>query len=375
MRELALLEERIEAHLQGLLTAGDRLLPFVEEALAGEDPNSIFAAAYALLRLHSEPALQRVVRALQTPTGKKLEGLRMALRHGPIDRIGSQIQAMAVDAPAPIAVVAMEALVFHGAVQPTLDRVQRFISDETPSVRQAGWRLVSYLGLRCDAKSYAAALRDDETGVKAAALGAAAWCGEPALLAVGRQLAAAPSPEHLEALRFLAVLGGPDDLPRIAAIGLAKGMGPDRFDLVASYGHPTLVDLLLLTISELETDPESAAAAGAAYTRLTGENIDSDRRSTLPTRNGKSPDPFEAEFQAEVTLPDYPAAYHHWQSAKPQFAGAVRMCRGMDITRGITAETYTTLDMQSRWELCLRGRFQGTWPGSPMHLELFPQAR
>jgi hypothetical protein len=33
------------------------------------------------------------------------------------------------------------------------------------------------------------------------------------------------------------------------------------------------------------------------------------------------------------------------------------------------------LDLESRWEACLRGRFDGTWKGSLVDLEVFPQAR
>jgi len=29
--------------------------------------------------------------------------------------------------------------------------------------------------------------------------------------------------------------------------------------------------------------------------------------------------------------------------------------------------------MESRWEVCLRARFSGTWSGSPLRLERFPQ--
>jgi hypothetical protein len=242
-------------------------------------------------------------------------------------------------------------------------------------VRQAGWRLVACLGLRIDARSYAAGLRDDAPGVKAAALAAAAWCGEQAVLALGRQAADSPSPEVLEHLRFLAVLGGPDELQRIATAGMSRALGPARFDLVASFAHPALVDLLLLAISEVDTDPETAAAAAAAYTRITGVDIGSDHRAPVPPKGGKPRDDVDAEFDDEVVLPDYPRAYHHWQTAKAQFAGATRVCRGLDVSRGLTVEQFGALDMQSRRELSLRGRFLGTWPGSPMHLEIFPQGQ
>jgi uncharacterized protein (TIGR02270 family) len=373
LRELGMLEERIEAHTHGLLAVGERLIPFVEEALAGEEEEPAFAAAYALLRLHTDAAVQRVLDALATAKGKQLDGLRVALCHAPVDRIQRNLQAIFLSAPAPIAAAAAEALAFHSALSPTAERIHEFLRDEAPSVRQGGWRLVSYLGVVATPKAYAAAMRDDDAGVKNAAIAAAAWTGVQAILTLGRQFAAKPSANDLEALRILAILGGPEDLHRFGSIGMTKEMGPSRFDLVASYGHPALVDLLLVEMAG--ADPKSSALAGAAFARITGQNVESDTRAAVPPEDGKEPDEFEREFQEAVTLPSYERAWHHWQTRKPEFAQCGRLCKGFDVGRGLTAESFATLDMESRWEICLRGRFQGVWPGSPLNLEIFPQSR
>jgi uncharacterized protein (TIGR02270 family) len=375
MREIRLLEERIEAHADGLLVVGDRLVPFVEEALAGDDPNTLFAATFALLRLNTDASLQRVLRALESAAEPRLEGIRAALCHGPIDRLVHHLQSILVSAPAPSASTAAEALAFHGALNPTAARIHDFLTDHIPTARQTGWRIAAYLGLQLDARTYAAAMRDENPAVRAAALTTAAWNGEQAVLAIARQAAATPTPDHLDALRFLAILGGPDDLQRMASIGMADALGASRFDLVASYGHPALVDLLLVEMSRAEKDPEAGAAAGAAFARVTGKNVESDHRAKVPPGGGPPPDDFDAEFQEEVTLPDYPAAYRHWQEVKPRLGQAGRLAKGFDVAGGLTAETFAALDMQSRWEACLRGRFQGVWPGSPLDLERYPQAR
>jgi uncharacterized protein (TIGR02270 family) len=373
MRELGMLEERIEAHTHGLLAVGERLIPFVEAALAGEEQYPAFAATYALLRLHTDAAVQRVLDALATAKGKQLDGLRMALCHAPIDRIQSNLQAIFLSAPAPIAAAAAEALAFHSALSPTAERLHGFLRDEASGVRQSGWRLVSYLSVAVTPKAYAAAMRDDDAAVKNAAIAAAAWTGVQAILTLGRHSAAKPTVDDIEALRILAILGGPEDLERFGSIGMNRAMGPSRFDLVASYGHPALVDLLLVEMAG--ADPKAAALAGAAFARITGQNVESEKRAQVPPEDGKKPDEFEAEFQEEVTLPSYEAAYNHWQTVKLQLMQCGRLCKGLDVARGLTAESFASLDMESRWEICLRGRFQGAWPGSPVHLEVFPQAR
>jgi hypothetical protein len=72
-------------------------------------------------------------------------------------------------------------------------------------------------------------------------------------------------------------------------------------------------------------------------------------------------------------LPDPEFARKHWEKVKPHLAGAVRVAWGLDLSCGATPEVLGTLDLGSRLEACLRGRFQGTWPGSAIDLEAFSQ--
>src|SRR5437667_460911 len=148
IREFAYLEERIRAHLHGVLAVGEVALPLLEDTLSADDPPTVFAAAYAPL----------------------------------------------------------------------------------------------------DAKTYAAAMRDDDPVVRRAALYAGAWCGQPGVLAVCRKLAAQPTPDNLDPLELLAILGGPEDAPLVAALGQTAALGPARFTLVGTYGHPALMDLVLAAL-------------------------------------------------------------------------------------------------------------------------------
>jgi hypothetical protein len=189
-------------------------------------------------------------------------------------------------------------------------------------------------------------------------------------LAVCRKLAAQPTPEILDALELLAVLGGPEDVQLVATLATTAALGAPRFQLVGTYGHPGLMDLVLTTLTD--KDPAIASAAGAAFTKMTGQNIDSDKKAKLPPENGGEPDEFEAEFQDEVTLPDPDVAQRHWKLVKPVFQQAYRLRRGFDVGGALTPEVFGALDMESRWEILLRARFQGKWSGSPLRLERFP---
>src|SRR5207249_2107615 len=158
IRELTHLEERIAAHLQGVLAVGEVALPLLEDTLAGEDPAMVFAAALALLHAKNETATARVRDSFGHAQGPVLAALRAALYAG-------------------------------------------------------------------------------------------AWCGQPGVLAVCRKFAAQPTPEDLDALELLAILGAPEDARLVATLTSTPALGPARFHLVGTYGHPALMDLVLAALA------------------------------------------------------------------------------------------------------------------------------
>src|SRR3989475_12590133 len=371
IRELTHLEERITAHLHGVLAVGEVALPLLEDTLSADDPHMVFAAASGLLQAKNGAATARGRDSFGHAQGPVLAALQDALAQAPLNPGVAPFRELFHGGPAPVGAAAGTILAFHSVLEPTIPQIERLLRHEDAVVRQSGWRLVGYLGVPLDAKTYAAAMRDDDPVVRRAALYAGAWSGQPGVLAVCRKLAAQPSSETLDALELLAVLGGPEDAQLIATLATTAALGPARFRLVGAYGHPALMDLVLAALTD--ADPATAAAAGAAFTKITGQNIDSEKTAKLPPENGAEPDEFEAEFQEEVALPDPEVAQRHWKLVKPVFQQACRVRRGFDVGAALTAEVFGALDMESRWEILLRARFQGKWSGSPLRLERFPQ--
>jgi len=143
LRDVAQLEARIAAHLDALLLAGEAATAALEAALAGDDPQAACAAAQVLLCLRSRAAADRVAGALRKADAEKLEALRPALCHAPIDLIADVLRETAASGPAPLAVTALEALAFHRLVDPAIDRLVEFLQDEDPLVRRTAWRIMA----------------------------------------------------------------------------------------------------------------------------------------------------------------------------------------------------------------------------------------
>lgn len=369
-RTLAELDERIAARLQALLAQREHAAPLLEAGLAGDDPMATFAAAFTLLHVGGEAALERVRDALAGADGPRLDALRRAVCAGPAGALLPSLEALGRMAAPPVAVAAAEAVAVQAGVAPEGARLERFLQDDDAAVRTAAWRIVANVAPPLEPKAYAAGLRD-EPAVRGAAIDAAMWTAQPGILHLARQAAEAPAVESLDLLHALAVLGGPAELPRLAAVANTTELGPARFALLGAYGHPAVVEPLLAEL--WNPDPAVAAAAGAAFTRITGADIDSGQRATAAPPPGTEPDAFEAEFAEELSLPDPERAQRHWATVCESLAGATRICRGHDLARPLDAGAAAQLDLESRWELYLRARYGGTWAGSPRDLERFPQ--
>ena len=145
-----------------------------------------------------------------------------------------------------------------------------------------------------------------------------------------------------------------------------------RFRALGAFGHPQVMPTIL---SGLESkDPRTAVAAGAAFTKITGCDVESSQRALMPPADGHEPDDFEREFLDEVKLPSVEAAQAHWKKVKDAFAKGTRYCQGLDISAGASDEQFSRLDLESRWEARLRARFERVGPGSPASHARFPQA-
>lgn len=370
MREMGMLEERIEAHTQGLLVLGDNLLEFVGKALDGDDAMPAFAAAYALLRLGTPAAIERVRDAFLGAEGKRLQGIGEALANGPAQPLIPLLQSLFTSAAPPVAAAAGEALAFHRALQSTSEQLVPLLRDEQPAVRQSAWRIATNCGLAFAPALYDAGMEDEDPSVHRAALVAAAWNGYHGWLSHCYRIAKQPNPEGVEPIAMLAAALPPHEYKAVTAFASTQAFGPTRYRIAAAFGHPVMIEFLL---SEMENpDPAAAAGAGAAFSKMLGVAVESGKRATAPPPNGQQPDEFEAEFLDEVQLPDVPKARQHWEKVKPQLANASRVAHGVDVSAGITRETFGLLDMESRRDVCLRARLTAGWTGTPLMLEEFP---
>ena len=144
--DVAELDERIEAHTDGLVLGGEHSLPLLEEGLAGDESAVAFSATYVLLRLQSETAARQVMEAFLAAEGEALGGIARALCHGPIHVLEGQLHEALGSAPDPVAAAAAEVLAFHRKLSRQPDRISELLRGDDPQVRRTAWRVVALIG-------------------------------------------------------------------------------------------------------------------------------------------------------------------------------------------------------------------------------------
>jgi uncharacterized protein (TIGR02270 family) len=354
------LDERVRAHADGLLVARGELGEIVGPLLSSDDPPAAFAAGFVLLR-NGEEGTRAVLDALRAAGSGGREGLVEALAFGETRYAREELASLAGSDDSSLAVAAATALALgRGAAAPDVTRI---LGESDPAIRAAAWRLAPFQARAPRPELLRRGLDDTDPAVAREAVVAAAWFRSPLALEASRERSAAAGADAGEWLRLLAVLGEEGDVAGVlagSAKSTAAGRGAAGPRALGALGHPRGVELLLEAMGD--DDPVRAAAAGSAFRKVTGFDAAGETRVALRP-DGPPPDDFDEEFLDEVTLPDVEQARAFWTSARGRFAGGKRWCYGIDVAAGVPAALPAAFDMESCFEVRLRGRFTGTFTG------------
>ena len=356
LREFAEIGERIEAHAQGLLVPpAGAVAALLAPQLASDDRDEAFAAGYALLR-RGDPAITReVVAAFVRATGATLAGLRDAFSLAPLALFAAEMQA-ALDRARPLTAAAAAAVL---ANQRVLDgqsvRLDALLEHEDPDVCGWAWRAAGLADARGESpahtRPYQHALSHPVPWVRSAAWSAAAWSGQVQALPLLRHVAAQGD---AVALHWLAVLGGPEDVPTLQRAALAIDDADARCCLLARFGHPSALNALVRWMGE--DDVALAAASGEAFARITGIDLRA-RRQPLPVP--ADADEFDREMAPLVWLPDAARARSLMEQRGAEWTQGSRWCRGQRLDAEPAPDQLPAFDLEARWDIGARAALAG----------------
>jgi uncharacterized protein (TIGR02270 family) len=368
MRDLRALERRIEAHAEALRGYGQAASDFLRERLVTKDLLELWSAAWLWLRQEAPACGEELVRAYEQcakPQGRDLI-VEIVARASNCAVESAFMVVLAGDDPAR-QMHRLQLAAWRQASDPSV-QLDKLLRHAEAVVRHSAWRsLVLYPKNLTPEQTLAGAL-DENPEVREFALEAAVWAGQGWVLDHCRRAAGKPSLEHPAELRLLAALATEKDAAVVLGLAAKAELGPLRYQLLGSYAQVEAVPLLLTAMTQ--SDPAAAAAAGVAFTRITGQTLKAVGKAQLPPKDSSAPDDFEKEFLEEVYLPDAKEASDYWESNRSKYSSGQRYSQGKPVPE---APPFSVeLDIVSIREACQRAAFNNKPAPRGREFERFP---
>ena len=357
LADLAKLEKRLNAHLDGLSIGGARTIQLLEPELEGDDVYRIAAAAAGLLSLESEPANSLIFDSAAETSNETQVGFVMALCFRPLTAdVKAILQTWLNAESANQLAIAWDVLSFWRDA--CAADISVCVQHENPLVRQAAALAIGRLG-RSEWLPFLAELQtDDDEEVRQMACMSAAQTGDQKLLEILRERCQSPEKVNPWEIHLLAILGDLSDVELLTGFLADAATAESGAAALAALGYTQAVPALLNAMSQ----PLSAAAAGAAFQRIVGCDL-----PILPPVE-QTAEEEDAGFADMRPLPDRPKCQDLWSELQNTLPADQRLRAGEILTDDRWLAEPNQGDLLSRREEIFRLRHKQ--PGALPALEL-----
>ena len=362
LRDFLHLNERMEAHLQGLLAVpvplADLLLP---QLLNAESRDSVFAAACPLLRLANPELTRQVFNCFLQAEAATLPGFRDAFCFAPAATYAHELQRILQQGAALHAAYAATALANLHVLDPGSGALKELLLHENPVIATSAW----HASVAADSQApsvqqprpYQQGLARSEPSVRDAVLKSAVCSGQTWLMPTLHQLAATGD---LSAIKWLAVTGTTAHGNLIVEQLALLADPQQRCEILVRFGHPGVLEVLRDWVAG--GDALLAAEAGEAFTRVSSHDVRGER---IQAPVSETADEFEREFAPLIWTTDLGKIDAYLRQNRDTLKSAHRWSRGMPLDGIASAETLAALDLQIRWDQVARHRLAGNTASQP----------
>jgi len=333
LANLATLDGRLDAHLDGLRIAGEEGWKFCEDQLAANGDGEVFAAAMMAFESARPECIAKVLSVVEEEP-KAVDGLVSALGWPSIDQAQTHIQNLLRSDKQVHQRVGIAAAAIHR--RHPGEAMARLVRAENPAVRARALKAVGELGDTSLRSNVESGLRDADAECRFTSSSSGALLGVSTAVPVLREIAESGSPRAVAAaglaLRRM-------DLS--ASHSWQKWLAGDpkriRLGIVAAgvIGDPMLVPWLISLMGQLP----QARPAGEAFTMITGVDLayrDLERKPPEDFNAGPTEDPKDenVEMDADDNLPwpEPTLIQKWWEKNRVQFQNGTRYLLGKPIT-------------------------------------------
>lgn len=291
---LAEIEERLLAHLDGLLLAEADAWNLLKPKLTEGDRGEAFAAAYVALASGETGYRDELINALDQAEGPVIEGITEALRHSPSVEVEQILRSRLGDANSQVRAIALEVLSFR---RMAIDAKQLELSllDNDPAVVVAAVTAVGRLHIRPLMSRLEGLLGSDNPLVRRAAVRAGLLVGSEKALAHCRGVIKTKGEEVADALTLIGLAGQAEDAPLLVETLNQPESTRSAVSALGWLGYASTVDALI----PLVADPTLSRLVGEAVARITGLNLEKDHLVVTAPAPSTPPAAADSKNQAD----------------------------------------------------------------------------
>lgn len=332
---LAAMEERILAHVDGLVIGGEEAWEIIRPGLHSEEVGEAFAAAFAALEAGNSDRINDVCRVVESTPLEFLEGVCLAFCHTRHPGIEELIAPLLNSGKEEALAAAIDVLSFRRVA--TAPGLLCILFDSKESAMTAfAVRAAGRLRLMALASHVARALDSPSPLVRREAMRAGALLGIDEAATRARTAVREGAEEAQDALRLLGLLGRRQDLDLLVKALVRPKLARAACRALGAWGYVSAVEPLL----DAAASPFLARIAAAALQQIAGldmkaENLERESPEKGPavpeerTETGDSEEE-EADQEAEsdpdegLPYPDNAGLIEWWRSNAPRFDKTVR---------------------------------------------------
>lgn len=335
LRDLTQLDERLEAHIDGLRVAGEAGWDISKNALDGQYAETIFPLAVLAFESGDEARIQNVLEAAENDQ-KKARVLISALGWLPYEQVAPSIEHLLSEKSAFHRYIGIAASAVHR--HDPGDHLNEAACDVHPLLIARALRAYGELGRSRELDNYMLPdlLMDSDDGIRFAAAWSASLAGIPAAFETLKSFVAKGSPYSERALNVVL-----RRMEQTAAFSWQKQLA-DSPDTIrsATIGAGIIGDAALVPwlIEQMKT-PTLARVAGEAFTLITGiDNELEEMKGALPEgfNTGQNDDPKDDNIAMDddenLPWPNTELIANWWDKNKGNYPGGTRYILGKPVT-------------------------------------------
>ena len=333
LSDLDVCEQRLLAHLDGLLTGEAEAYKLMLPKLVQGESGEVFAAAYTVLATSDATWLDLLARMyFDTAQGPVLDGLCAALRLAPHSaNVTAVVAPWFTAARAQLRAAALDVLGFRRdpAVVP---QARELLDDPEPEVRVAACVAAGQLRDYSLCERVERELHASDEAHRRAAMRAAMLLGSTLALDQCRAVVQSHAAEADEALRLLGYAGHAVDLPHVLAALSEEPLASSALAALGWMGNVAAVETLL----DYAGHPQHLPQVAQSFQRITGVDFSAEQLLSasfaVPAAqaDGASAD----ETGQPLPLPDSGKLAAWWSAHAAQFPAEQRLLHGKPFTLG-----------------------------------------